>query len=198
MKYPYKPFLLLLIVFCSSNNVVEYEIEISEKYTDVDIIEHIDTKLVYTIEESREEVILQVQSFPVNPDLINSYSLVFDLKFREDYESDIGSICVGPVWDNFGPGEVTLNLLKSNNFIDSVSGKVNEESSDECNNFYYYLRFLTVNLEDDEKIQIGVATDYAKNFPDAPYVWYVNKNNQIEVLGATKIEKYSLNFELSK
>jgi len=89
LKYPYKPFLLLLIVFCSSNNVVEYEIEISEKYTDVDIIEHIDTKLVYTIEESREEVILQVQSFPVNPDLINSYSLVFDLKFREDYESDI-------------------------------------------------------------------------------------------------------------
>ena len=34
MKYPYKPFLLLLIVFCSSNNVVEYEIEITDKYNE--------------------------------------------------------------------------------------------------------------------------------------------------------------------
>ena len=37
-----------------------------------------------------------------------------------------------------------------------------------------------------------------KIIPDAPYLWLVNKNNQIQELGATKIEKYSLTFELSK
>ena len=75
---------------------------------------------------------------------------------------------------------------------------INKKNSDGCNNYYYYLRFLTVNLQNGENILIGVATDYAKNYPDAPYVWLQNKNNQIEELGSTKIEKYSLNFELSR
>ena len=75
---------------------------------------------------------------------------------------------------------------------------INPENNDGCNNYYYYLRFLTINLEDGEKIFVGVATDYAQNYPDAPYLWLVNKNNQIQELGATKIEKYSLTFELSK
>ena len=57
---------------------------------------------------------------------------------------------------------------------------------------------MTINLEDGEKIFVGVATDYAQNYPDAHYLWLVNKNNQIQELGATKIEKYSLTFELSK
>ena len=75
---------------------------------------------------------------------------------------------------------------------------INKKNSDRCNNYYYYLRFLTVNLQNGEQILVGVATDYAKNYPDAPYVWLLNKNNQIEKLGSTKIEKYSLNFELSR
>ena len=75
---------------------------------------------------------------------------------------------------------------------------INKKNSDGCNNYYYYLRFLTVNLKNGEQILVGVATDYAKNYPDAPHVWLLNKNNQIEKLGSTKIEKYSLNFELSR
>jgi len=92
---------------------------------------------------------------------------------------------------------VTINLLKSNNFTNSISGTYDEKNNDGCNNYYYYLRFLTLNLEDNTQIFVGVATDYGKKYPDAPFVWLVNKNNIIEELGATKIEKYSLNFELS-
>ena len=64
MRYPYRPFLLLLIVFCSSSSAIEYEIEIAESYTDSDILEYVESKLVYTIQESADEVTLQVQSFP--------------------------------------------------------------------------------------------------------------------------------------
>ena len=45
---------------------------------------------------------------------------------------------------------------------------------------------------------IGVATDYSKEYPDAPFIWKQNKLNQIEEIGNSNIEKYSLNFELSK
>ena len=81
MKDPRRAFIFLLIIFCSSSNTVEYEIAISESYTNKEIIKNVDSKLVYTIQESSDEVILQVQSFPQNPDDIESYSLVFDLKF---------------------------------------------------------------------------------------------------------------------
>ena len=114
------------------------------------------------------------------------------------YEKDIDSLCIGPSWEGFGPGEVSINLEKNKNFTNSITGLINKKNSDGCNNYYYYLRFLTVNLQNGENILIGVATDYAKNYPDAPYVWLQNKNNQIEELGSTKIEKYSLNFELSR
>ena len=46
--------------------------------------------------------------------------------------------------------------------------------------------------------QYGLISRYAKDYPDAPYIWLVNKNNQLEEIGTTNIEKYSLNFELSK
>ena len=108
---------------------------------------------------------------------------------------------------SFRPGEKkvyipekksTRGFQKNKNFTNSITGTINNKNSDGCNNYYYYLRFFTVNLQNGEQILIGVATDYAKNYPDAPYVWLQNKNNQIEELGSTKIEKYSLNFELSR
>ena len=37
-----------------------------------------------------------------------------------------------------------------------------------------------------------------QKYPDAPEVWLINKNNVIDNIGDTNIEKYSLNFELSK
>ena len=65
-------------------------------------------------------------------------------------------------------------------------------------NYYYYLRNLVINLDNGDQIFIGVATDYAQKYPDAPYYWVVEKNNIIDKNGSTNIEKYSLYFELSK
>ena len=48
------------------------------------------------------------------------------------------------------------------------------------------------------KYLVGVATDYAEEYPDAPYIWKLNKLNLIEEIGNSNIEKYSINFELSK
>ncbi|MDB4823144.1 hypothetical protein OAH44_00240 [Acidimicrobiia bacterium] len=198
MRNPFKASFLLLILFCSTSSTYEYEVNLSEIYEQNEALNSIDVKLVFTTKESNERVSLQVQGYPKNFEEIEKYSLVFDLKFRENYETDIQSLCIGPVWDIYGPGEVSIELKKVNNFKNTVNGEVNPEKNDGCDNYYYYLRFLTIHLTNGEQVLVGVATDYAKIYPDAPYIWLVNKNNEIEELGATKIEKYSLNFELSK
>ena len=69
---------------------------------------------------------------------------------------------------------------------------------DRCMNYFYYLREFNVFTSGNETILIGVASNYANNYPDAPEVWLINKNNVIDKIGDTNIEKYSLNFELSK
>ena len=89
-------------------------------------------------------------------------------------------------------------LKNENNFKSKIKGFLDSGEDDRCKNYFYYLRFLTINLISEEQILIGVATDYAKDYPDAPFVWSVNENNQLEEIGTTNIEKYSLNFELSK
>ena len=55
-----------------------------------------------------------------------------------------------------------------------------------------------IKMENDETYLIGVATDYAEDYPDAPNVWFQNQKGEIEIMGTTNINKYSLNFELSK
>ena len=120
------------------------------------------------------------------------------MKFREDYQSEFNGVCLGPSWENYGSGEFSLQLKKENNFKSEIEGLFNDNDDDRCTNYFYYLRFLTINLRNKEQILIGVATDYAKDYPDAPFIWLVNKNNQLEEIGTTNIEKYSLNFELSK
>ena len=65
-------------------------------------------------------------------------------------------------------------------------------------NYFYYLREFKVFTSGNETILIGVASNYSNNYPDAPEVWLINKNNVIDKIGDTNIEKYTLNFELSK
>ena len=185
-------FLFLFTSCSSSTEVFEYEI-----YSD-DKVDLVDSKLLFNINKSSSTVHLDVQIFPKNQRDIESYSLVFDMKFREDYESEFNGVCLGPSWENFGPGEVSLELKNENNFKSEIKGFLESGEDDRCKNYFYYLRFLTINLISEEQILIGVATDYAKDYPDAPFVWSVNENNQLEEIGTTNIEKYSLNFELSK
>jgi len=185
--------LLFLLSSCSSAiEVVEYEIYSKDK------VDYLASKVLFNIKKSRNTVNFDVQIFPKNKEDIESYSLVFDMKFREDYQSEFNGVCLGPSWENYGSGEFSLQLKKENNFKSEIEGLFNDNDDDRCTNYFYYLRFLTINLRDGGQLLVGVATDYAKEYPDAPFLWVVNKNNQLDEIGTTNIEKYSLNFELSK
>ena len=185
-------FLFLLISCSSATEVIEYEIYSKDK------VDYLASKVLFNINTRGNTVNLDVQIFPKNKEDIESYSLVFDMKFREDYQSEFNGVCLGPSWENYGSGEFSLQLKKENNFKSEIEGLFNDNDDDRCTNYFYYLRFLTINLRDGGQLLVGVATDYAKEYPDAPFLWVVNKNNQLDEIGTTNIEKYSLNFELSK
>ena len=189
-----KPSRLVLFLFLiSCSNITTYSYEIKSEDND-----KIDTQLVISIEYlSNREVKLSVQSFPISDKAIESYYLVFDMQFREDYENDTTGICVGPSWEKFGPGEFTLVLEKENNFKNTIFGETNLNEDDRCGSYFYYLRFFDIQTTDGDIYLVGVATDYVGEYPDAPYIWVQNKLNQIEEIGTSNIEKYSINFELS-
>ena len=139
-----------------------------------------------------------IQSFPQkNKDILN-YKLVFDMKFRDDYESEFNGVCVGPNWDGFGAGEFSVLLEKKSNFKSSIKGKFVNEIDDRCDNYFYYARYLNVNMTNGETFYVGVATDYGDVYPDAPNIWKVDSNKEIELIFTSNIERYSINFELSK
>ena len=189
---PYKFLIFSFIIFCSTVSTYSYTIE-SDQNMDI-----INTNLSINTERiSNTKYKVTIQSFPQkNKDIVN-YKLVFDLIFRDDYESDFAGVCIGPSWENYGPGEFSLNLSVSNNFKNVIFAEHNLADDDGCQNYFYYLRFLEITTE-QSKYLVGVATDYAEEYPDAPYVWKLNKLNQIEEIGNSNIEKYSINFELSK
>ena len=188
---PGKLLIFSLLIFCSNLTTYSYTIDSDDN----NIIE---SQLSINVEYlSKDKVKVTVQSFPVSDTNIESYNLVFDMKFREDYEGDFTGVCIGPSWEKFGPGEFSLELEKKNNFKKTIIGEINLSEDDRCDTYFYYLRFLDIQTIDGDKYLVGVATDYAGEYPDAPYIWKQNKLNQIEVIGTSNIEKYSINFELS-
>jgi hypothetical protein len=188
---PGKLLIFSLLIFCSNLTTYSYTIDSDDN----NIIE---SQLSINIEYlSKDKVKVTVQSFPVSDTNIESYNLVFDMKFREDYEGDFTGVCIGPSWEKFGPGEFSLELEKKNNFKKTIIGEINLSEDDRCDSYFYYLRFLDIQTIDGDIYLVGVATDYAGEYPDAPYIWKQNKLNQIEVIGTSNIEKYSINFELS-
>ena len=189
---PGKLLIFLLLIFCSNLTTYSYTIESED-------VKNIETQLTLSIEYlSKEKVKVSVQSFPVSDRDIESYNLVFDMKFREDYEDDFTGVCIGPNWEEFGPGEFSLVLEKKNNFKNTIIGKINVQEDDRCGSYFYYLRFFDIKTIDGDIYLVGVATDYAREYPDAPYIWKQNKLNQVEEIGNSNIKKYSLNFELRK
>ena len=112
--------LFFLFLFCSTVARNSYTIE-SENNEDI-----INTNLSIKTEKiSNKKVKVTVQSFPEKITGVQNYKLVFDMKFRDDYESDFTGVCVGPSWENFGPGEFTLYLDVSNNFKNLLLGNTN-------------------------------------------------------------------------
>ena len=189
---PSKALIFFLLISCSHLTIYSYTIESED-------ISNIETQIVINIEYlSKDKVKVTVQSFPISDEEIDNFNLVFDMKFREDYESDFTGVCVGPSWEKFGPGEFSLVLEKEDNFKNTIIGEINLSDDDGCEYYYYYLRFLYIQTVSGEIYLVGVATDYAGEYPDAPNVWKQNELNEIEVIGNSNIEKYSLNFELSK
>ena len=182
-----------VVISCSSIDTYKYEISSSVENKNIESI------LIFNVRESlfNNSITIDIQSFPKYSNKIKSYEMVFDMKVREDYVSD-SNICLGPLWEEFGSGEFSIQLLKAYDFKNKITGIYDQASQDECKNYFYYLRNLVINLDNGDQIFIGVATDYAKEYPDAPYYWVLEKNNIIDKNGSTNIEKYSLYFELSK
>ena len=188
---PSKLLIFSLLIFCSNLTTYSYTIDSDDN----NIIE---SQLSINVEYlSKDKVKVTVQSFPVSDTNIESYNLVFDMKFREDYEGDFTGVCIGPSWEKFGPGEFSLELEKKNNFKKTIIGEINLSEDDRCDSYFYYLRFLDIQTIDGDIYLVGVATDYAGEYPNAPYIWKQNELKQIEVIGTSNIEKYSINFELS-
>ena len=188
-----KTLIFLLLLSCSSIDTYSYSIE--SNFNDFNV----DTVLSINIDYIGGDTIkITSQMFPKKATEIESYKLVYDMKFREDYQSEFNGVCIGPNWRDYGAGEFTQILSKADNYKNEIEGVINLSEGDRCNNYYFYLRFLEIKMKTDETYLIGVATDYAEDYPDAPNVWFQNQKGEIEVIGTTNINKYSLNFELSK
>ena len=110
-------FLLIFITSCTSIDSNIYQIE-SVEGSDL-----ITTRISIDIEKKiNGNVTISIQAFPKKADSIKNYNLVFDLKFREDYEEDFLGVCIGPSLENLGPGEFTINLNININFKNSIVG----------------------------------------------------------------------------
>ena len=105
---PGKLLIFSLLIFCSNLTTYSYTIDSDDN----NIIE---SQLSINIEYlSKDKVKVTVQSFPASDKEIEKFNLVFDMKFREDYEDDFTGVCIGPNWEKFGPGEFSLVLEKKN------------------------------------------------------------------------------------
>ena len=183
----------LLIISCTTTATYNYSIE-SE--SDLNLI---DSRFTFNIYQSNSENIeIEFQAFPKNSSMIDNIEMVFDMKFRDDYESEFNGVCVGPKWDDFGAGEFSILLEQKSNFKTSIKGKFVNETDDRCDNYFYYARYLNVIMTNGETFYVGVATDYGGVYPDAPNIWKVDNNKEIELIFTSNIERYSINFELSK
>jgi len=188
------PRIILFLALFASCVTVSYSYQIDSLE-----ISEIDSRLNIDIDYLNDDQIdLSVQIFPQKTDFVDEYKLVFDMKFREDYDSEFNGICIGPYWDDFGSGEFTIILKKENNFKSNISGTFKSEIDERCDTFYFYLRYFELVSANSKVYQIGVATDYAKDSPDAPEVWVLDKNLNLEQVGSTTIEKYSINFVLER
>ena len=183
----------LLIVSCTTTEVYNYSIESKKDYN------LIDSRFIFNIYKSNSENIdIEFQAFPKNSDMIENIEIVFDMKFREDYESEFNGVCVGPDWEGSGAGEFSILLEQKSNFKSSIKGRFVNEVDDRCVNYFYYARYLNVNMTNGETFYVGVATDYGGVYPDAPNIWKVDSSKEIELIFTSNIERYSINFKLSK
>ena len=183
----------LLIISCTTTETYNYSIESESDFN------RIDSRFTFNIYKTNSEKIeIEFQAFPKNVNMIENIEMVFDMKFRDDYESEFNGVCVGPKWDGFGAGEFSILLEQKSDFKSSIEGKFVNELDDRCDNYFYYARYLNIKMNNGEIFYVGVATDYGGVYPDAPNIWKVDNNKEIQLIFTSNIERYSINFELSK
>ena len=187
-------FFFLVFFSCSAQYGETYSIEPTT--IDYPYIENLE----FLISENDQNFSLIINvSIQDKEEQVDKIFMTFDMKFKESYESDNTGFCIGPVWDEAGAGDLSIFLSSQDEVlftgtIDAAKSKV----QDGCDNYFYYVRYLSLYLKDETQILYGVATDYAKNFPDAPEVWLKDKKNNTIIIGESNIEKYSLNFTLKE
>ena len=115
-KVSLKKFLILLLLFsCSNINSKSYEIKFNNSES------KIDSRLVINVEYLQNDLIkVTSQMFPKVSSEIESYKLVYDMKFREDYQSEFNGVCIGPNWQDYGAGEFTQILSKADNYKNEI------------------------------------------------------------------------------
>ena len=169
---------------CSTTSSFNYEI----KSNNFDYV--IPDRINFFLNESSSTADLTVEiNFTQSDPKVETIELVFSMKFRENYEGEFNDVCIGPDWEENGAGEVRITLKNKENYKKTISAKKNLDV-DRCRNYFYYLREFKIITTQNETILIGVASNYAKIYPDAPEVWLINKNNVIDKIGDTNIEKY--------
>ena len=109
-----RPLIIFLLIFITSCTNIESHLFEIESMEGSDLIS---TRISIDVEQNRNgNVTVSIQAFPKKVDEIKNYKLIFDMKFREDYEGDFLGVCVGPSWIEFGLGEFSVTLNNKNNF----------------------------------------------------------------------------------
>ena len=195
-----KPIKIILFIFvfsfCSLLQTYNYEFNIDDE------INIYDGKLSINTTESSfltDSINLNIQMFPNSPDEINYYVLTFDMKFREDYESDFDGVCIGPTWEMNKPGELKIILNKENNLIktqklDATNKKGVEEfcsSIDSVDVLFHAVGFVhhgTLLECDDEEfyrsVNVNVYSAYLMSYNLVPQMLEKGKGNIIIVSSA--------------
>ena len=114
-------FLLAFIIACSNIDTTTYVINTKEN---PDLVNF---RLIINVDEkTKEKANVTVQIFPQIDEKIDNYVLVFDMKFREDYEDEFNGVCIGPSWKGFGSGEFTLKLEKIKNYKSTITSNYSQ------------------------------------------------------------------------
>ena len=122
-------YLLISFLFISCNSPIIYNYSIETSNPE----ENIETSLSINIyEDNSNNIEIAIQAFPKRGDLIDSYQIVFDMKFRDDYESELNGVGIGTSWEKNGHGECIMRVDKKSNFKNSIEGKTSQEYDDRC------------------------------------------------------------------
>ena len=101
-----RPLIIFLLIFITSCTNVESHLFEIESMEGSDLIS---TRISIDVEQNRNgNVTVSIQAFPKKVDEIKNYKLIFDMKFREDYEGDFQEFVSAPLGKILGQESLQL------------------------------------------------------------------------------------------